>query len=253
MSNALVTLALSTLFGGGALAAIFISDPCGDPCSTATVSTTEVWSGGTDTGSSTLEPGTCSENMCSIDYNEPCFNRSDEPERHFRPVEATASPGKDRRLSCISDTVWSGGGSDTGTCTPEMGRRRPSGTCSETECSIEVAYKEDDNCKITDDWPCEPEKPVIVPRGANSVAIMDDELQDRRSGCIPVHRPPPPTPSVLLACYRDDRGDIWNPFHEGRCYDLSGDIVAPDVVGPCFDRWGNSIGWQTSSDDQCLI
>ena len=190
MSNSLITLAILTL-SGGAFAAAFMSDPCASPCGSAdtTVSASEVWSGG----------------------------------------------------------------SDTGGCIPEMGRRRPIGSCTETECSInEVAYKDDDdNCKIIDDLPCEPEKPVIAPReSTTSVAIMDeDELQDRRSGCIPVHRPPPP--QFTLACYRDgrdepgsgwgtDRDYPWND-HNG-CYDACGNHRDPDDFGPCFDRWGRLTG-----------
>lgn len=172
-----------------------------------------------------------------------------------------ASPCGNTAATVSTTEVWSGG-SDTGSCIPETGRRRPIGACSETECSInEVAYKDDDNGKVTDDLPCEPKKPVIVPwDSTTSVAIMaQDDDRDGRSGCTPVHNSPPP-PEFSLACYSDGQGDeprpSWGksdhderyyPWND-RCYDISGDLVDPGYVGPCFDRWGSFIDVQTPFD-----
>ena len=86
MSNGLFTLVLFTL-AGGAFAATFLSDPCPSPCGTAaTVSTTAVWSGGSDTGGCTPEemghrpiPGMCSEKGCSLAATNPSDNGTCEP------------------------------------------------------------------------------------------------------------------------------------------------------------------------------
>ncbi|HAN92728.1 MAG TPA: hypothetical protein DCQ33_11720 [Nitrospira sp.] len=206
MSNSLISLAIFTALAGGAFAAAFTSDPCASPCGDdASVRTTAVWNGGSDTGGCTLEemvhrptPGECSEKGCSL---------------------AATSPY------------------DNGTCDP-------SDPADSKDCG-DTHHSNDSKAACRE--------------------VGGDELQDRRSGCIPHLPPNPPRPGVSLACYQDGRGDEPNsrwgnaykppygyPSHDG-CYDSSGDQLGHDDIGPCFDRWGNFIGVKTPYHNPALI
>lgn len=222
MSNILTSLAIFTAITS-ALVAAFTFDPCGSPCgNTASVDTTAVWSGGSDTGGCIPEKGLrlpkgweCSETECSftaVAYKEDDTCKTID-ERPCKPEKPFITRDNDISLAVLDDDDVQDRSSGC------IKGHRPYPPPFTLTCY-------DDNRRNPD-------------------PIMDEDGKYKK-GCIYV----PPT--VIDACYRDNRErDHDDPFpiedrgFYGRCYDISGDLVTPDYFGPCFDRWGNLTDVQT--------